>query len=150
LDEGRPSPQDQAVSLRLSGYGFETYTPEVVGREAHYSERVRAIGESGILAVNFVSHLHFPSQYIAPMCEWMDRHRIELSPRNYYPFYFVYALLLGPEAAAFYAGRRVLVVTSDEDGTKAPAIARTLRQLGAAEVHFDRSRAASRCSTRLM
>ncbi|MBK9519331.1 MAG: hypothetical protein IPO09_18705 [Anaeromyxobacter sp.] len=119
------------------GYGFENYTPEEwkVAREG-YGRRVQQLSAEGILAVNYVSHLHFPRQYIRPMCDWMDANRIHLDEQNYFPFYFVYALLLGPGADRFYRGRRILVVTSDEDGTKAPGIERTLLALGAESMQF--------------
>jgi hypothetical protein len=119
------------------GYGFEAYTPsEWEEARRNYASRLAALAKEGILAVNFVHHAEFPRQYIAPVCNWMDGNGVDLSADNYFPFYFVYALLLGPDAPLVYGGKRILVVTSDEDGTKAPAIAASLRAMGAANVRF--------------
>jgi hypothetical protein len=121
------------------GYGYETYTwAEWERARQGYADRVRAIGKAGILAVNFVRHLEFPRQYLEPMCSWMEAHDIDLTPTNYYPFYYVYAALLGPDARRLYEGRRILVVTSDEDGTKWPAIRQRVMRFGAADATFVR------------
>jgi hypothetical protein len=122
-----------------AGYGFETYDArEWADAKRGYAQRVRSIAEEGILAINFAAHDQFPTQYVAPMCRWMERSDIPLTPANYFPFYFVYALLLGPSALSLYMGRRVLVVTSDEEGTKAKGIERSLRALGIASFQFIR------------
>lgn len=117
----------------------EEYTPrEWSAAKESYARRVAQVAEEGILAINFVKHAEFPRQYVGPMCRWMERNGIELNRRNYYPFYFVYALCLGSDAPLVYGGRRILVVTSDDDGTKAPAIIASLRSLGARDVKFTR------------
>jgi hypothetical protein len=119
------------------GYGYESYADEEWRRaQEGYGSRVRAIAEKGVLAINFVHHLYFPEQYVAPMCDWLDQARVPLGPNSYAPFYFIYALLLGQDLKRLVDGRRVLVVTSDEDGTKAPAMERTLRRMGAAGMAF--------------
>lgn len=124
----------------LSGskaHGFENYTEEEwqKAREG-YGPRVRAIAEKGILAINFVHHLYFPTQYVAPMCRWLDENQVPVSQANYVPFYLVYAFLLGQDVRQLMTSRRVLVVTSDVTGAKAPAIGRALGALGADSVAF--------------
>lgn len=119
------------------GYGFEAYSQEEWQKaKSDYAVRVQRIAADGILAVNFVYHLHFPQQYAGPMCNWMEENSIRLTEANYYPFYFIYAHFLGVGALTAYRGRRILVITSDEDGTKEVGIRKTLIRLGALSVAF--------------
>jgi hypothetical protein len=130
-------PSSVAFLSGSKAHGFESYTDEEWARAKDgYGPRVKAIAEKGVLAINFVHHLWFPEQYVAPMCNWLDEHQVPVTPANYAPFYLIYAFLLGPDVRRLMAGRRVLVVTSDATGAKAPAIERTLRRLGAEAVVF--------------
>jgi len=130
-------PSKAAFLSGSNAHGFESYTDKEWQRAKEgYGPRVRAIAEKGILAINFVHHLYFPEQYVAPMCDWLDEQRVPVTPANYAPFYLVYAFLLGQDVRLLLASRRVLVVTSDTTGDKAPAIERNLRRLGAEAVVF--------------
>lgn len=119
------------------GYGFETYTHRE-WRELRpiFARQLRELAADGILAmVMFRSPDRFAEQYHRPMLRWMKNHDIALTPTNYVPFYFVYALLNGPARNRLYAGRRVLVVTSGDEG-KRKALVNGLLDLGAKEVQF--------------
>jgi hypothetical protein len=114
------------------GYGYETYnTEEWEAAKKKYGERVSAIARRGILALNLVHQGGFALQYTKPFCDWLDAAQVELDDGNCYPFYFIYALFLGPAATDLLAGKRILVVTSDDDGLKMPGIRRSLLALGA-------------------
>ncbi len=86
-----------------------------------YGKQLRSISRHGVLAMMFSYRREpFAQQYFVPIVRWLKLQRIELTSGNYYPFYFVYALLNGPSAAQIYDGRRVLVVTSyNEDKRRA-------------------------------
>jgi hypothetical protein len=101
-----------------------------------YAEQLRDIARTGILALNFVkTPERFSEQYYGPMLRWFDSERIGLTEQNYYPFYFVYALLNGPARRRIYAHRRLLVITS-LSRPKEQAIGDALRRAGAASVQF--------------
>ena len=121
------------------GYGYEAYTKgEWSQSRPHYIQCLRQIAEEGILAVVlYTSPDHFAEQYYLPMLKWFDQHDMQLADDNYFPFYFVYALLNGPKRFRLYSGRRILVVTSMDDA-KEQAIDRGLRSVGAADVQYIR------------
>ncbi|MBT9168243.1 MAG: Chondroitin synthase [Syntrophomonadaceae bacterium] len=102
----------------------------------HYVGCLQRVSQCGMLAVHFVrSPKRFAEQYIQPMCEWFAENRILLDRKNYTSFYFVYALLCGPDSRMIFEGRRVLVVTS-ADAVKRTRIIESLTKLGAEHVQF--------------
>jgi len=117
------------------GYGYELYTQaEWRSLLPHYIKCLRQISEEGILAIVFyLSPDRFAQQYYDAIFEWLDKHDICITPENYCPFYFAYALLNGPRRRQIYDGRRILVVTSMDD-TKEQAIGRGLMKAGATDV----------------
>jgi hypothetical protein len=130
----------RATTYRGGGnpaYALETYGFRDWRRlRKRWIECLREIAADGILALGlFENPTRFAEQYLEPMCGWMDRHGIVLSDRNYYPFYFVYALLNGWSRERLLAGRHVLVVTSPAPG-KWEGIGAGLLARGAARVTF--------------
>ncbi len=100
------------------------------------SELVRWVGERGILAwhLNYVRE-PFAERYFPHLSRWLDRHRVPVNAHNYYPFYFVYAALVGSRRSEILAGRRVLVVNG-ATGARREQIEAGLRREGVAEVRW--------------
>jgi hypothetical protein len=121
------------------GKGWESgrYTAqELATLRAEYVTQLQSIAQNGVLAMLLsYRRTQFAQQYFVPILQWMRRNGIELTTANYYPFYFVYAFLNGPQRKLLYAGRRVLVVTSFDD-KKREAIERSLRAENVADVQF--------------
>jgi hypothetical protein len=97
------------------GYGHEVYRGKQWSRlRFEFSTLLREIAECGVIAANFASHRGFESmsRYVPDIFDWFDSHEIHLNSENYIPFYFIYAMLLGPEGHKFLRNRRVLVITN--------------------------------------
>ena len=70
---------------------------EIDKQRKHIAKKIREISIKGVLAL----HLTFPmkpfqEQYHYPLKKLFSKNVIKLTDENYYPFYFVYALLRGP------------------------------------------------------
>ena len=118
-------------------YGYETYAGgEWTALRAKYVRCLRELAESGILALALMkTRNRYTEHYHRPICGWFDRHRIPLTAGNYYPVFFVYALLNGPHRSRILGGRRVLVVTSLTP-EKERAIAAGLEAAGVKSAQF--------------
>lgn len=79
----------------------------------------------------------FHRQYFIPFIKWIGRNDIKLTKENYYPCYFVYALLNGPERGRILGRKKILVVTHHDD-EKAGRIRAGLAREGAEDVQFVR------------
>jgi hypothetical protein len=102
----------------------------------HYVRCLKVVASHGILAIHFTrSNGRFSEQYFEPMCEWFEKNKIEITPDNYISFYFVYALLCGPDSKVLIRNRRLLLVTSADD-SKRTRIGEYLMSLGAKTVQF--------------
>lgn len=97
---------------------------------------IQEISRHGMLALYFMRRGDFwGEQFIQPMLRWFRKNSIELTARNYLPFYMVYAALCGPENSQLFAGRKVLVATgADHPGKE--CIAQGLKDLQAGSVEF--------------
>jgi hypothetical protein len=102
----------------------------------HYVRCLKTVSEHGILALHFTrSAGKFSEEYFEPMCNWFETNNIEITPDNYTSFYFVYALLCGPDSKVLIRNRRLLLVTSADD-SKRTRIREYLMSLGAKTVQF--------------
>lgn len=83
--------------------------------------------KGGLLALH-LSYGKFPFQehFFPAFKKWMTQRNVQLTPNNYVPFYFVYALARGPYRRALLDNRRVLLVTG-ADATKRMRIEQSLR-----------------------
>jgi hypothetical protein len=120
--------------------GRYQYT-ELDSLRIRYIEQLMQISQHGFLSLHFTDRVkshrrkQFQQQYIAPIIRWLGKQKIELNEENYYPFYFVYAMLTGPFRHRIYQNRRLLVVTSYNDA-KRNAIIKGLEREGVADVQF--------------
>jgi len=97
---------------------------------------LKNVAEHGMLALHFTrSPGRFSEQYIEPLSAWFEDNKIPLLPQNYTSFYFVYALLCGPESRTLFHRRRVLVITSATQ-KKFQRIKESLMALGSTDVQF--------------
>lgn len=118
-------------------YGWEEFAwREWRAMRREFASYLAKIAAAGIVAVNFTrTNPPFAEQYIEPFCDWLDHQQISIHEGNYVPFYFVYALLNGPDAGALLGARNVLVVSSF-DHVKKRAVVERLKDLGARSVQF--------------
>jgi hypothetical protein len=115
----------------------EYYTAEERSKLIRYFiDCLKNIAEHGYLALHFTrTRDRFSEQYVESMCNWFDSNNIQITPQNYIPFYFVYALLCGPERFKLFTNRRILVITSASEG-KRLRISQALTHLGARKVDY--------------
>jgi hypothetical protein len=97
---------------------------------------LRQIAKHGYLALHFTrTHSRFAEQYLDPMCDWLDSNNIQITPQNYIPFYFIYALLSGQERFKLFLDRKILVITSASK-EKWLRISQALVDIGAKKVDY--------------
>ncbi len=79
-----------------------------------YIEQLKEISKNGILAPHFVVEKNKVgyADYIQPILKIFTKNDIVLNDKNYFPFYFVYALLSKHEKFNLFNGKRILVITS--------------------------------------
>src|ERR1700693_4749746 len=103
---------------------------------AHYIRCMKSVSIDGMLALHFArSSGRFSEEYFEPMCQWFDDNQINVDENNYISFYFVYALLCGPDFSPLIRDKSLLIVTSADD-LKKEKITRYLRSLGAKEIQY--------------
>lgn len=118
-----------------SQYGWETYAAgeyEIARRRL--TECVRIIAEKGMLALG----LHdrpISTSYLPMLFDWFDNNAIPIYAGNYIHFYFVYAMMHGPDRFQLLEGRDVLVVTSLTEEKKS-GIDRGLQKLNVSSIQF--------------
>jgi len=97
-------------------------------------QMIKKISEKGILALhlNYVRD-PFNERYFPALEQWLEAGKISLNDDNYYPFYFVYALLTGLRRAELLKNRNVLVVNGAQ-GKKRQQIEEGLKREGVAKV----------------
>lgn len=102
----------------------------------HFIKSIKEVAQSGKLAIHFTrSPEQFSEQYFRPVCDWLKNEKIPLSIGNYLPFYFVYALLCGPDGKRLMQGKNVLIVTSADEEKKS-RICSGLIAMGVGNVQF--------------
>ncbi|MBM4229363.1 MAG: hypothetical protein FJ184_01275 [Gammaproteobacteria bacterium] len=87
------------------------------------------------LHLNVIPGRPFCEQYFKDIDSLIDQLSLKFGADNYCPFYFVYAMLLGPYANRLYSARSILVVHS-ATGEKQSRITASLLRLGAARVRW--------------
>jgi hypothetical protein len=125
------------VARTRPGVSSGRYSEEERRRSAgRYAELVREISREGVLALHLsYGPVPFQEPYFPAIASWLAENGITLSDENYFPFYFVYALLSGPERHRVMAGRRLLLVNA-ADPEKSRRIEEALISAGAASVDW--------------
>jgi len=109
-------------------------TKELYGVREAYGRVLGNVAGNGIIAADLsFCAVPFQDHFFPAFRTWLDANAIRLTMANYAPFYFIYALLTGPERHRLLAGRRVLVIHS-ATGQKQVAISRGLIREGVKEV----------------
>jgi len=122
----------------LPGYGHEMYRHRQWNElRPKFADQLREVAGRGLIAGNFCRQKTpwMLDRYIPDILDWFDARNIVLHSDNYIPFYFIYAMLLGPDRHRFLARRNVLVITS-LGGDKETNLRRSFRQSGVASVKF--------------
>lgn len=121
------------------GYGYERYNFFEWRRLREvFKSEVRKISRDGILAVGFVRQRQpYGEEYHSAMLKWFQRAGINLNKHNYYPFYFVYALLNGRTLPRIVINNRILIVSSHGEKAQQKILSR-LEGMGAKSVDFYR------------
>jgi|688.fasta_scaffold01052_7 hypothetical protein len=103
---------------------------------AKLSSAYRSILSEGILAMHLgVSVIPWQEHYFPALGRWLAEAEVAVTPNNYVPFYFVYALLRGANRSKLFAGRDLVVVHSAV-GEKRRRIAEALTAEGARRVQW--------------
>jgi len=96
-------------NVSSGNYKFE----EINKQRRNIAKKIREISLKGVLAL----HLTYPRKpfqehYHYPLKKWFIKNGIKLTNENYYPFYFVYALLRGPSKNRILENKNVLILHS--------------------------------------
>ncbi len=95
---------------------------------------MKKLSEKGILALHLnYTNEPFQERYFPALEKWIIKNKILVNSKNYYPFYFVYALLNGSRSKDLYKDQRVLIIHG-ERGEKKQNIINGVKKQGAAEV----------------
>jgi hypothetical protein len=80
---------------------------------------LKKISIDGILALHLnYEEVPFAERYYPIFAKFIELNEIEINTNNYYPFYFVYALLTCKRKKELFQNRRVLVVNGFEEDKK--------------------------------
>jgi len=107
----------------------ESYTKtEIDSIKTLFLDSILDISQNGILAVHFIEYFINKSKDIQNIdfvknnieyqkqinfaLDWFDRHCPNLNENNYTSFYYIYALLTGPDSYKLFQNKRVLIITS--------------------------------------
>jgi hypothetical protein len=119
------------------GYSSGNYTKsEVRNSQREYGEHLRTISEDGVLCIHltFGTGRPFQEHFFPAFEKWLINTNINLTCRNYAPFYFVYAMMRDPIISrTIIRGRRVLLLNSAR-GEKRRKIMESVQNLNAKEV----------------
>lgn len=109
-------------------------TKELEGIRKTYGEVLGEIASTGLIAADLsFCAIPFHDHFFPAFRAWLGAHAIQLTMANYTPFYFIYAMLTGPERHRLLTDRRILVIHS-ATGPKQDAIKNSLIREGAKDV----------------
>lgn len=107
---------------------------EIIAQKEKIVQQIKFIAQKGVLALHLTySSKPFQEHFHLPLKQWFNENNIELTRNNYYPFYFVYALLRGKQKQKILKDRMVLVLHS-ANGEKQDQIKTSLRNEGVKDI----------------
>lgn len=99
-----------------------------------YSECLKHISEKGILALyTIVKPGFYTEQYLPSLFSFFEKQNINVSEKNYLPFYFIYIVLTNKRYSKIYVGKHVHLITSFDNERKVK-IEHTLKSFGVKSV----------------
>ncbi len=109
---------------------------EIRKQQSNIINCMRKISNNGILALHLTYSLKpFQEKYHYSLKKWLEKNQIYLNKNNYYPFYFVYALLRGRYKERILRNKKIIVFHSAQ-GKKREQIIRSLRKEGVVKVFW--------------
>ena len=99
----------------LHGEGYSSKERKLILPK--FVDDLKFISQKGLLAMHFIKangKLTYPST-TTKMFDWLDSNKIILTSKNYTSFYFVYALLNGPDREHLYKNRNILIITNTDN-----------------------------------
>ena len=86
---------------------------EIDKQRKNIIEKIRKISLKGVLALHLTyTKKPFQEHYHYPLKKWFVKNGIKLTNKNYYSFYFVYALLRGPFKRRILENQNILIFHS--------------------------------------
>jgi len=129
--------REENFNQGMGDLGFADYSrSEWLSLRPAYASALKEISKSGFLCplLSYRDN-QLAQQYYVPFVKWLKSNEISLDQQNYYPFYFVYALLNGPYRGKILGQKRILVVTT-LDRNKEIRIEKALKVEGAEYIQF--------------
>ncbi|MBK5214519.1 MAG: hypothetical protein JJE55_12760 [Flavobacteriaceae bacterium] len=127
--------RNQFNAATLPGVSSGNYQiEEIKNQKKIICKQIKKISDRGILALHLTYAIKpFQEHYHYPLMKWLNNSEIELNDNNYYPFYFVYALLRGQYKKRILANRKILIFHSAQ-GEKRNRIIESLQNEGVKSV----------------
>jgi hypothetical protein len=123
----------QAATLPGVSSGNYNIT-EINKQKEKIIEQIKFIAQYGVLALHLTFPLKpFQEHFHYPLKKWLDKNNINLNRNNYYPFYFVYALLRGEHKSKILKNKTILIFHS-ANGAKRNQIIASLKKEGVKKI----------------
>jgi hypothetical protein len=109
---------------KFGKYHSGLYTKnEWIEQKKKYASWLKKISIDGVLALHLnYEHIPFAERYYPAFARFLSFNKIEINNNNYYPFYFVYALLTCEKRKEIFQNRNILVINGYEDEKKSKVI----------------------------
>jgi hypothetical protein len=122
--------------LRLV-HGESYCSKELISLKNKYPEMLKKIAQKGLLAIHFLEERNEVgySNFHDDVFNFLNQIKLRLNSDNYTHFYFIYALLNGPNFKKLYNNNRILIVTNYSEDKK-NRIIQTLDDFGVSKVEF--------------
>lgn len=107
---------------------------ELEAARARYIPALRNIAKEGLLAACFQTNAGYV-EYFPDYFNWLDKHDIPLTTKNYVPFYSVYSMVFGPDHKRIFKERSVLIINYLPE-EKQRVLREALQARGVSKVQF--------------
>ncbi|MFX0090966.1 MAG: hypothetical protein ACFFBD_04320 [Candidatus Hodarchaeota archaeon] len=97
-------------------YGYETYKQwHLPALKRDFVKYLKWISINGVLSMYFADRDAYSIGTQKAYIEWLYKNGIELTKKNYSHVYFIYGLFHGPKVERIFNGKKILIVSSDQD-----------------------------------